>query len=245
MSVYTDNGLLFDAYRKWYAAIEDANVKGLPEPNPPIEIVRAATDIPEHLASKGNFSQYTFTDEMIQDARADIVKAFRKFEIDTEVTLDYLRDIECHKDKKIGKTMLRCAKSFDNFVKGEKYKITSIDVESHKLNLRCGSEEINVFELLNFFEIFRTPFSYFTQISYYAFIGRIVEERKHAYIRHKLIANSDIMETVEQEDDENYKLNMMETLKANLKPELEEFFEPKKEKKEKVSKKTSDLDELF
>lgn len=51
------------------------------------------------------------------------------------------------------------------------------------------------------------PFSYFTQIIYYAFLRRIQGEKKHLYIKYKLQKNNDIDEkNVTFEDDSNDKI---------------------------------------
>ena len=48
------------------------------------------------------------------------------------------------------------------------------------------------------------PFSYFTQIIYYAFLRRISKEKKQAYIKLKKIENSDIDSTLKKWFRENY-----------------------------------------
>lgn len=40
------------------------------------------------------------------------------------------------------------------------------------------------------------PFAYFTQISYYAFIRRIQKEQKQQYIKHKVLINATVMNTL-------------------------------------------------
>jgi hypothetical protein len=48
------------------------------------------------------------------------------------------------------------------------------------------------------------PFSYFTQIIYYAFLRRISKEKKQAYIKLKKIENSNIDSTLKKWFRENY-----------------------------------------
>lgn len=50
----------------------------------------------------------------------------------------------------------------------------------------------------------KNPFSYFTQIIYYAFLRRISKEKKQAYIKLKKIENSDIDSTLKKWFRENY-----------------------------------------
>ena len=50
----------------------------------------------------------------------------------------------------------------------------------------------------------KNPFSYFTQIIYYAFLRRISKEKKPAYIKLKKIENSDIDSTLKKWFRENY-----------------------------------------
>lgn len=51
------------------------------------------------------------------------------------------------------------------------------------------------------------PFAYFTQIIYYAFLRRIQKEKKHSYIKHKLIQEMpfDMFNTQDQDDDMHIK----------------------------------------
>lgn len=50
----------------------------------------------------------------------------------------------------------------------------------------------------------KNPFSYFTQIIYYAFLRRISKEKKQAYIKLKKIENSNIDSTLKKWFRENY-----------------------------------------
>ena len=49
----------------------------------------------------------------------------------------------------------------------------------------------------------KNPFSYFTQIIYYAFIRRIQREKKQTHVKHKLIEKQDYRAFVTMEGDEN------------------------------------------
>lgn len=84
----------------------------------------------------------------------------------------------------------------------------------------------------------KNPFAYFTQIAYYAFVRRILRERRQAYIKHKLIQNSDIFDnfSTQEHDDKEYHVPIIEMIKMNLKPELEEYFKGKKPSKRKMKR---------
>lgn len=93
---------------------------------------------------------------------------------------------------------------------------------------------------------YKSPFAYFTQISYYAFIRRILRERKQSYVKHKLIQNSDILDslvTQAHDDDGDFRVSMIETMQMNLNPDLEEYYEKKKPVggKKKKEKSVEDL----
>lgn len=92
----------------------------------------------------------------------------------------------------------------------------------------------------------KNPFSYFTQIIYYAFLRRISKEKKQAYIKLKKIENSDIDSTLKKWFRENYLSGgdnkpsvLTETDIQNFekKPEKDETETPKKPKKKTKSKK--------
>lgn len=174
---YVDNDKLYSCFVEWYARCKEAKEKGLEEPQPPEYISECIVLIPTKLASKGNFSGYTFKEEMIGDAIENIVQYYRNFDP---------------------------TKS-------------------------------------------KNPFAYFTQIAYYAFLRRILREKRQAYIKHKLIQNSDILDSIitqEHDDGGDYHVSIVETMKMNLRPELEEYFEGKKQfkiGKKRASKTIEDL----
>lgn len=77
---YIDNKLLFEAFVEWYAQRKKAEEEGKPEPEPPALIVEAILLIPTKLATSGNFSGYSFKEEMIGDAIENILQYYRNFD---------------------------------------------------------------------------------------------------------------------------------------------------------------------
>ena len=62
----------------------------------------------------------------------------------------------------------------------------------------------------------KNPFSYFTQIIYYAFVRRIEREKKQAYIKHKLTYESGILEEIIEIDPD---------MKLNIEYQKNDFFD--------------------
>ena len=85
----------------------------------------------------------------------------------------------------------------------------------------------------------KNPFSYFTQIIYYAFLRRIEREKKQAYIKFKLTENMDDG-TLHKWFKENYfdKSNEREALSEHFSISERDIekYEPKKRKKRKSTK---------
>ena len=85
----------------------------------------------------------------------------------------------------------------------------------------------------------KNPFSYFTQIIYYAFLRRIEREKKQAYIKFKLTENMDDG-TLHKWFKENYfdKTNQREALSEHFSISERDIekYEPKKRKKRKSTK---------
>jgi hypothetical protein len=85
----------------------------------------------------------------------------------------------------------------------------------------------------------KNPFSYFTQIIYYAFLRRIEREKKQAYIKFKLTENMDDG-TLHKWFKENYfdKSNEREALTEHFSISERDIekYEPKKRKKRKSTK---------
>jgi len=94
----------------------------------------------------------------------------------------------------------------------------------------------------------KNPFSYFTQIIYYAFLRRIQKEKKQNYIKYKCFelmddngAISDVLKSTINTDFENCKNPIAEYFKLN-ENDIKKF-EPKRKKK--IKKKTNNLDEVL
>lgn len=88
----------------------------------------------------------------------------------------------------------------------------------------------------------KNPFSYFTQIIYYAFLRRIQKEKKQNYIKYKLMEITDIDGSVKENlkvrtNSDNPIADMM-----RLSPTDIEKFEPKKKK---TKKQQGSLDEFL
>lgn len=83
----------------------------------------------------------------------------------------------------------------------------------------------------------KNPFSYFTQIIYYAFLRRIQKEKKQAYIKLKKIEDSDVDSGTRRWFRENFlKPNGYETVPTFLTENDISSFETKDDKEEKKKK---------
>lgn len=88
------------------------------------------------------------------------------------------------------------------------------------------------------------PFSYFTQITWYAFLRRIQKEKKQSYIKHQLVQKMpfDAVDVIEGDDSE-YENSYLEFLQANN--NFDDSFMRLKEKKKKTKKEKSSLDQFM
>ena len=86
----------------------------------------------------------------------------------------------------------------------------------------------------------KNPFSYFTQIIYYAFLRRIQKEKKQLYVRYKSLENDNIMESIGTSDDD---LNSMTSLGfGKLYDNMNDFiqsYEESIEKKKAIKSKSN------
>lgn len=99
-------------------------------------------------------------------------------------------------------------------------------------------------------EKYSNPFAYFTKISYYAFVRRILSEKKQRKIKSSLIVNSGVMgmlSTQQDGDTNNYDEQLKEYLKDYVDNDLlAEDDEPKKQKEVvKKDKKPKGLEEFY
>ena len=100
----------------------------------------------------------------------------------------------------------------------------------------------------------KNPFSYFTQIIYYAFLRRIQKEKKQSYIKYKAIEAADIygefprwVNNLTDEEDSNNTDNYIKYFNLS-KSDIEKFTPKKKKKvskKPKKKKKDQKLDEFL
>ena len=89
----------------------------------------------------------------------------------------------------------------------------------------------------------KNPFSYFTQIVYYAFVRRIEKEKKHNYVKHKLTANLlEKMSTSNDIDNNDYIMSVSEFMKENS---VIDAFEEKMREKNKNIKKKANLEKFL
>lgn len=88
------------------------------------------------------------------------------------------------------------------------------------------------------------PFSYFTQVIYFAFLRRIASEKKQSYVKAKLIQNMpfDSFEIQEHDDDADFKNAYTAFIQSHQ--NFDDSFLKKKEKK-KSDKKDHSLESFF
>ena len=93
----------------------------------------------------------------------------------------------------------------------------------------------NCMQCINSFDPAKSsnPFSYFTQVIYFAFLRRITKEKKHSYIRGMLIQNMDFesFELQDHDDDADFKNSYAAFIQSNA--NFDDSFIKKKEKKKK------------
>lgn len=83
----------------------------------------------------------------------------------------------------------------------------------------------------------KNPFAYFTQIIYYAFLRRIMKEKKQLYVKYKSAEQSGILDENELLEDENgVKIKQFE-LYDNISEFIQTFEKSKAAKKKKLKKK--------
>jgi len=81
----------------------------------------------------------------------------------------------------------------------------------------------------------KNPFAYFTQIIYYAFLRRIMKEKKQLYVKYKATEQFGILDEHEMFEDENGNMRQFE-LYENISEFIFNFEENKRKKKEGKSK---------
>lgn len=81
----------------------------------------------------------------------------------------------------------------------------------------------------------KNPFAYFTQIIYYAFLRRIMKEKKQLYVKYKATEQFGILDEFEMFEDENGNMKQFE-LYDNISEFIHNFEENKKKKKEGKTK---------
>jgi hypothetical protein len=78
---YVDKKVLYDSFVSWYAAIDAAEREGRERPEPPRYILESVIKICENYSRKFNFYQYSFREDMVGDAIANIIKYLDRFDL--------------------------------------------------------------------------------------------------------------------------------------------------------------------
>ena len=81
----------------------------------------------------------------------------------------------------------------------------------------------------------KNPFAYFTQIIYYAFLRRIMKEKKQLYVKYKATEQFGILDENEMFEDSEGNMRQFE-LYENISEFIQNFEDNKKKKKEGKSK---------
>ncbi len=89
----------------------------------------------------------------------------------------------------------------------------------------------------------KNPFAYFTQIIYYAFLRRIMREKKQLYVKYKATEQFGILDEFEMFEDSDGNMRQFQ-LYDNISEFIHNFEESKKKKKDKKIEKLLDLDNL-
>lgn len=87
----------------------------------------------------------------------------------------------------------------------------------------------------------KNPFAYFTQIIYYAFLRRIMKEKKQLYVKYKATEQFGLLDEGELYEDESGNVRQFE-LYDNISEFIHNFEENKKKKKNKTKDPEPELD---
>jgi hypothetical protein len=85
------------------------------------------------------------------------------------------------------------------------------------------------------------PFSYFTQIIYWAFLRKIAYEKKQTIIKYRAIQNSPYFQELTQQmgDESTYNNAFVKFMRQNMGDQITEFEDKKRAKKDKAKKKNN------
>ena len=125
----------------------------------------------------------------------------------------------------IGECLFKIATNFAN--------LKSFNGYSYKEDMILDAVE-NCIKVVDNFDENKTqnPFSYFTQITYFAFLRRINKEKKETYIKSKLLTSNalDVYQLQEHDEDGEFTNNYIEYMKAFNNFDGSSFEKPKKER---------------
>jgi len=110
---YIDNKSLYTALVKWRVVRDEATAAGKERPRVPDYIALAIKQITDRMATKYNFSRYTFNDEMRGDGMLNAVAAAYSFDVDKStnpfgyfsicIYYAFIRRIQKEKEHLVGK----------------------------------------------------------------------------------------------------------------------------------------------
>lgn len=154
----------------------------------------------------------------------------------------------CKENTKNGKDIKECRPPVSNYIADCFMKISErLSYSPNFVNytfkdeMICDGIENCLLYMHNFNpEKSKNPFSYFTQIIYFAFLRRIQKEKKHQYVKLKSFSNSmilDNMHDTQDNDTEDYQNTYVEYIQDNMDQFLKDFEEANFKNKKKSSAK--------
>jgi hypothetical protein len=89
----------------------------------------------------------------------------------------------------------------------------------------------------------KNPFAYFTQIIYYAFLRRIMKEKRQLYVKYKATEQFGILDEFEMFEDTDGKMKQFQ-LYDNISEFIQNFEESKRKKKDKKAEELLQIDDI-
>lgn len=109
----------------------------------------------------------------------------------------------------------------------------------------------NCFQYLTNFDPEKSsnPFAYYTQVAYYAFLRRIMSEKKQSYIKHQMVQEMPVEAFSHQEGDDSdmmeHHINSLQTNSTFDGKAFEDVINKRKQKAEKKKRKKTPLEKIM
>lgn len=239
---YINNRDFCDALIERKKLITEAELTGSPKPELTKYIIDAIINICDRLAYSPRFSNYSYLDEMVADAKFSCITNLDKFEHNI-ISISKIENINTENLR--GKHLIGLSSGAEVIMKSYNKASGRIIAKT----MHDGEPKLAQKERVYFIDnggnriefglsgiTYSNAFAYFTQSAWNAFVGKIKSEKKELLTKAAIFQSVqfDFLDIQEHDNDEHYSNGFVDFMKSNAYLEIDVSGKKKKKKKQTI-----------